>query len=150
VTRSPVRRPVTASERGTVTVLVLGFLVLLGLLTVVVVDASAAYLRRQSVNGLADGAALAAADGAQGVTVYEHGLGERAPLDPAVARAAVHEYLLSTGARQTYPGLSWQVSATGTTVTVRLSAPLDLPLDPAGWAGTTTVVGTGSAAVVVG
>jgi uncharacterized membrane protein len=149
VTRSPVSGPLTASERGTITVLVVGFLVVLGLLTAVVVDASAAYLRRQSVNGLADGAALAAADGAQGTAVYERGLGERVPLDPVVAQAAVHEYLRSTGAAQTYPGLSWQVSATGTTVTVRLSAPLDLPLDPAGWAGTTTVVGTGSAAVVV-
>ena len=149
MTPSPVRGPVAASERGTITVLVVGFLVVLGLLTAVVVDASAAYLRRQSVNGLADGAALAAADGAQGVGVYEHGLGDRTPLDPVVARAAVHEYLRSTGASLTYPGLSWQVSATGTTVTVRLSAPLDLPLDPAGWADTTRVVGTGSAAVVV-
>jgi len=144
VTRSPGR-----PERGTITVLVVGFVVVLGLLTVAVVDSSAAYLRRQSVNGLADGAALAAADGAQGTAVYEHGLGDQAPIDPVVARAAVAEYLRSTGAGAEYPGLSWQVSATGTAVTVRLSAPLDLPLDPAGWADTTTVVGTGSAVVQV-
>lgn len=144
-----IRSPASGPERGTITVLVVGFLVVLGLLTAVVVDASAAYLRRQSVNGLADGAALAAADGAQGAAVYEHGLGERAPLDPLVARAAVAEYLRSTGADRTYPGLSWQVTSTGTTVTVRLSAPLDLPLDPAGWADTTTVVGTGSAVALV-
>ncbi len=129
--------------------LVVGFVVVLGLLTAVVVDASAAYLRRQSVNGLADGAALAAADGAQGAAVYETGLGEQAPIDPVVAQAAVEEYVRSTGAAATYPGLAWQVTATGTTVTVRFSAPLDLPLDPAGWAGTTTVVGTGSAVVEV-
>jgi uncharacterized membrane protein len=145
VTRSPASDP----ERGTITVLVVGFLVVLALLTAVVVDASAAYLRRQSVNSLADGAALAAADGAQGAAVYENGLGDRAPLDPVVARASVAEYLRSTGADATYPGLAWQVSANGTTVTVRLAAPLDLPLDPAGWADTTTVVGTGSAVVQV-
>jgi uncharacterized membrane protein len=137
------------NERGTVTVLVVGFVVVLGLLTAVVVDASAAYLRRQAVNGLADGAALAAADGAQGADVYENGLGEQAPIDPLVARAAVDQYLRTTGAAATYPGLTWQVTATDTTVTVRLSAPLDLPLDPAGWAETTTVVGTGSAVVEV-
>jgi hypothetical protein len=127
VTRAPGR-----PEGGTITVLVVGFVVVLGLLTAVVVDASAAYLRRQSVNGLADGAALAAADGARGRAVYERGLGERAPIDPVVARAAVAEYLRSAGAGATYPGLSWQVTATRTAVTVRLSAPLDLPLDPPG------------------
>ena len=137
------------SDCGTITVLVVGFVVVLGLLTAMVVDASAAYLRRESVNGLADGAALAAADGAQGTGVYERGLGEQAPIDPAVARAAVAEYLRSTGADAAYPGLSWQVTATGTAVTVQLSAPLDLPLDPAGWTDTSPVVGTGAAIVQV-
>lgn len=129
--------------------LTVGFLVVLGLLCVVVVDASAAYLRRQSLNGLADGAALAAADGAQGFDVYTEGLGEQAPVDPVVAETAVAEYLSSVGAGGAYPGLSWDVSATETTVTVRLAAPLDLPLDPAGWAGTTTVGANGSAVVQV-
>lgn len=142
-------RPRTNRERGTVTVLTIAFLVVLGLLCAVVVDASAAYLRRQSLNGLADGAALAAADGAQGVDVYTEGLGEQAPVDPAVAETAVAEYLAGVGADGTYPGLSWQVSATETTVTVRLAAPLDLPLDPAGWAGSTTVGAAGSAVVQV-
>ncbi|MDF2966335.1 MAG: hypothetical protein K0Q93_113 [Nocardioidaceae bacterium] len=131
------------------TVLVVGFLVVLGLLTAMVVDASVAYLRRQSVNGLADGAALAAADGAQGAALYEGGLGDVAPLDPLAARAAVDDYLTSTGAATEFPGLSWQVFTTGSTVTVRLSTPLDLPLDPAGWAATTTVTATGSAIVQV-
>ncbi len=45
-------------ERGTVTVMTIGFLVLLGLLTVVVVNSSAAFLERQRLNNLADGAAL--------------------------------------------------------------------------------------------
>lgn len=131
------------------TVLVVGFLVVLGLLTAMVVDASAAYLRRQSVNGLADGAALAAADGAQGAALYEGGLGELAPLDPVAARTAVDDYLSSTGATTAFPGLAWQVSTTGSIVTVRLTTPLDLPLDPAGWADTTTVTATGSAVVQV-
>lgn len=136
-------------ERGTITVLVVGFLVVLGLLCALVIDASAAYLRRQSVNGLADGAALAAADGAQGAGLYEQGLGRRAPIDPALADAAVADYVAATGAITTYPGLSWTVTTAGSTVTVRLSTPLDLPLDPAGWADSTMVSGTGSAVVQV-
>lgn len=141
--------PRRRGECGTVTVIVVGFVLVLGMLCAVVVDASVAYLRRQSVNGLADGAALAAADGAQGARVYASGLGAQAPVDPVVARAAVADYVASTGAEATYPGLSWEVVSTDTTVTVRLSAPLDLPLDPAGWLGASTVVGTGSAVVQV-
>ncbi len=136
-------------ERGTVTVLTVGFLVFLGLLVAVVVDASAAYLRRQSMSGLADGAALAAADGAQGDALYTQGLGEQAPIDPLVAQRAVADYLASTGATASYPGLDWDVAVTGTTVTVRLASPVDLPLDPAGWAGASTVTSTGSAVVQV-
>ena len=138
------------AERGTVTVLTVGFLVVLGLLIAVVVDASAAYLRRQSMSGLADGAALAAADGAQGDALYTQGLGEQAPIDPLVAEQAVADYLTSTGATVSYPGLDWQVSVTGTTVRVHVAAPLDLPLDPAGWAEASTVTSTGSAVVQVG
>ena len=46
-------------ERGSITVMSLGFLLLIGALTVVVVNASAAFLQRQELNNLADGAALA-------------------------------------------------------------------------------------------
>jgi len=136
-------------ETGTVTVLVVGFLVVLGLLVVVVVDASAAYLRRQQVTALADGAALAAADGVQGEQVYTSGLGERAEIDPQVAHAYVADYLQATGATATYPGLTWQVSSTGTVVSVRVATPLDLPITPTGWTGATTVDGTASAIVDV-
>jgi hypothetical protein len=46
--------------------MIVGFFVVVALMCVVVIDASAAYLRRQQLGSLADGAALAAADGAQG------------------------------------------------------------------------------------
>ena len=66
------------AERGQTSVLIMGFFLVAVLLTVVVVDASAAFLRRQRLDAVADGAALAAADGVQGEQVYEGGLGERA------------------------------------------------------------------------
>ena len=78
-------------EAGQATVMVVGFAVVALLMVAVAVDASAAYLRRQGLDNLADGAALAAADGVQGRQVYEGGLGERARIDPVVARGYVLE-----------------------------------------------------------
>ncbi len=132
---------------GTVTVLVVGFVVVVALLVAAVVDASAAYLRRQALTSLADGAVLAAADGVQGEQVYTSGLDAHAQVDAQVARTYVADYLRSTGALAEHPGLTWQVDTTGSVVRVRVSAPLDLPITPAGWVDQASV--TGSAAAVV-
>ena len=53
-------------QHGSVTPLLIGFALILATLVAVVVDASAAYLRRQGMNSLADAAALSATDGLQG------------------------------------------------------------------------------------
>jgi uncharacterized membrane protein len=138
-------------ESGSVTVLVVGFLVVVGLLVAAVVDASAAYLRRQSMAALADGAALAAAEGVQSELLYAGGLGEQAPVDSAVAQRYVAAYLNGVGAPADLPGLTWRVdtSAGGTVVRVRLAAPLDLPVTPTDWTGSVTVAADASAVVVV-
>lgn len=115
-------------EVGQATVLIIGLVLVLAMTVVVVVDASAAYLRRQALSSLADGAALAAADGIEGERVYTRGLGERAVVDPEQARAFVADYLLSAGARVRNPGLSVVVETSGDRVVVRVAAPLDLPL----------------------
>ena len=96
-------------ERGTASVMIVGLAVVAVMLVGVVVDASAAYLRRSGLDSLADGAALAAADGVQGRQVYEGGLGERARIDPEVARAYVDQYLRDTGAARRFPGLRYEV-----------------------------------------
>jgi uncharacterized membrane protein len=137
-------------ERGSIAPLIIGFALVVGVLVAVVVDASAAYLRRQGLDSLADAAALAATDGLQGESVYTHGLGARAEIDPVAARRYVADYLRSTGAPARYPGLGWSVSTTATTVTVRLSGPLDLPLRVPGVGASATITGTASAVVVVG
>lgn len=136
-------------EAGQVAVLVVGFAVVLLLMVGVVVDASAAYLRRQGLDNLADGAALAAADGIQGRQVYEGGLGERARIDPAVARRYVAAYLRSTRAGARYPGLRYAVDASADRVVVRIAAPLDLPITPPGWEGSPIVSATAASYVVV-
>lgn len=138
-----------ASERGSIAPLVIGFAFLVGVLVAVVVDASAAYLRRQGLNSLADAAALAASDGLQGDAVYTHGLGERAEIDAAAARRFVDEYLTGSGAAGKYPGLSWSVTAEADTVVVRVAAPLDLPLRVPGVTGAARVTGSAASVVVV-
>jgi len=120
-------------DAGQTMVLIVGLAVVALLLVGVTIDASAAYLRRQGLDNLADGAALAAADGVQGRLVYEGGLGERALIDPGVAREYVAAYLLEIDAARTYPGLRFGVDATTDRVVVRIVAPLDLPISPPGW-----------------
>ena len=83
--------------------LLLGLAVVVMLLVGVTVDASAAYLRRQGLDNLADGAVLAAAEGVQGRQVYAGGLGETALIDPVVARAYVAVYLMEVDAVRAYP-----------------------------------------------
>jgi hypothetical protein len=139
----------TRDEQGQTALLIIGFFLVAVLLVVVVVDASAAYLRRQELDALADGAALAAADGIQGSQVYEQGLGDRAAIDPELARSYVADYLDRLGARRDYPGLSPEVTVRGESVEVVMRAPLELPLVPPGWTSDTAVTGRASAFVAV-
>jgi hypothetical protein len=145
-----VKREATVhDERGQVSVIIIGFVVVLAMLFVVVVDASAAYLRRQALSSLADGAALAAADGIEGEQVYTGGLGERAAVDPERARGLVASYLSSVGAERRYPGLRQAVGTSGDRVVVRLDAPLGLPLSLPGIAGTARVAAESASVVAV-
>ena len=138
-------------ERGQTTVMIVGFAVVLMTAVGMVVNVSAAYLQRQSVDNLADGAALMAADaGAEGSDVYAGGLDKsRLVLFEAAARRAVDDYLSSTGARAAYPGLTRTVHVDLDTRSVRVTvrAPLDLPLRVPGGPATATIAATGAAAV---
>lgn len=144
-------RPARAAhEAGQTALLIVGFFLVALLLVGVVVDASAAYLRRQALDSLADGAALAAADGVQGREVYQGGLGERARIDPQAARGYVAGYLRAARAGARFPGLTYDVAADPDRVVVRLTAPLDLPVVPPGWVHRPLVSGTAASYVAVG
>ena len=137
-------------ERGTVTLLIIGLAVVLLMMTAVVTDASAAYLQRQDLDTLADGAALTAADaGASGEEAYIAGLGSDLHLDAEVARAAVFGYLHRVGAYTRYPGLTAQVSVDSSTqrVVVEVRAPLHLPLRVPGGPQQASIAATGAASV---
>jgi len=137
------------AERGQTSVLIVGFFVVAVLLVVVVVDASAAYLHRQRLDSLADGAALAATEGIQTDRLYLEGVGERLSLDPVAARTQAAAYLRGVGAFRDHPGLSFRVVTSADAVEVQVSAPLDLPLAPPGWAEQTRVTGSAASYVPV-
>lgn len=139
-------RGTATDEAGQVTVLIIGFALLLLMAVGVTVDASAAYLQRESLATLADGAALAAADQVQGAPAYDGGLGATAPIDVRTARASVAQHLRATGADRAHPGLVAAVEVVGDRVIVRLRAPLDLPLTVDGLTAS-TVSASGSASV---
>ena len=136
-------------ERGQTTLLIIGFAVVAVMLVAVVVDASAAYLRRSGLDSLADGAALAAADGIQGRQVYEGGLGDRARIDPDLARLYVREYLSAARAARRYPGFTYHVEVGTDRVVVHVESPLHLPITPPGRDRTPVISSTAAAVVVV-
>lgn len=140
----------TRDQRGSITPLIIGLAVIVAMLVVVVVDASAGFLRRESLNSVADAAALAATDGIQGESAYTIGLGEHVAVDQVAARRFVTEYLTRSGAIRKYPDLTWAVSVRGQRVAVRLSAPLDLPLPLPGMDPRASIVAMSSAVVTVG
>ncbi|MGZ5409502.1 MAG: pilus assembly protein TadG-related protein [Aeromicrobium sp.] len=134
-------RSTNRPEEGTITVMVVGFFVVIGLLAVVVINSSAAFLQRQELNNIADGAALAAADGLREETIYLEGVGEDAPLDPRRARQLVSAYLSAT----TTDLNTWSVSTDDDTVHVHLDRSISLPLAPPGWFGTSRVTADAAA-----
>lgn len=136
-------------EAGQASVIIIGFAMVVLLLVVVVIDASAAYLTRQQLDSLADGAALHGADqAAQGQEVYSGGLAEGdLDLSRPEAHDAVGAYLADVGARRDHPGLRWSVTVQDERVVVRISAPADLPLRFPGVDLDPTVTAAGSAVV---
>ena len=138
-------------DRGQVTLLIIGFASILLMAIVVVIDASAAYLQRQGLDNLADGAALYGADlGSAGI--YTDGLGDdRLAQQEAAVEAAVRDYLARAEAGRKYPGIvvGVRVDTVSRSVTVRLRAPLELPLTVPGSPDSPTVGASSTAAVTV-
>lgn len=139
-------------ESGQATLMIIGLAFVLAMTVALVVDASSAYLQRQGLDTVADGAALRGADlGATGREVYAGGVPTgRLDLTAAAARGSIHDYLVSSGAYARYPGLTFavEVDPAASRVTVRVRAPLDLPLTVPGSPEVATIGATGSAVVV--
>ncbi|WP_229051503.1 pilus assembly protein TadG-related protein [Aeromicrobium sp. Leaf350] len=123
-------------DGGQITLVTVGFFAVLGLLGVVVINASDAFLERQRLNGLADGAVIAASDALDLDAFYTSGV---TTIDPAAARARVADHVAGS------PGVRVvDVRLSDDTVTVRLERDITLPLAPPGLAGATTIVAEAS------
>lgn len=144
-------QPKAKDESGQMTLMVIGFAVILMMAVALVVDSSAAYLQRQGLATLADGAALAGADGgAEGAEVYGGGLdGPHADLVADSARSAIRDYLIRHGASGKYPGLDYAVTIGVDTIQVRIQAPIELPLTIPGSPDKPQIAATGSAVVTI-
>lgn len=118
-------------ERGNVTVLTIGLVAVLGMLVVVVVNASAAFLERRELMNLADRAALHAADGLDRDRVYAGGIDEAAVLDSADAHALVQGIVPG--------GVGLDLRTSGDRVEVNLTRRVRLPLVPPGFPDTATI-----------
>lgn len=143
------RRREAAGEAGQLTVLIVVFALCLLLAVAAITDVSAAYLRRQSVASLADGAALSATDGAAAAAVYGNPDAANVTLDEPAARAAVERYLQEVGAYDEFPGLRAQVAVTDDVLSVRLRFGYRLPFPVPGLRTQTTIEATGSATMPI-
>lgn len=128
-------------ERGSVLLLTIFLGLVLVLATVVVVDASAAFLARRHLSSQADGAALHAAQSVDYAAFYA-GDGDVLPLGDVETAAAA--YLA-----EHFPGTTLTgVDSDGTTVTVTVAQRLDLPLAPPGYADGVTITASATARLV--
>lgn len=116
-------------ERGTITPLIIGFVVIVVLLIIAVSNVSRVFLYQRDIEAAADAAALAAANGIAVESVYGGGLGADVELSEAAAEDEVDLYLEGTGAdgRLNIEGTSVNVSADGTNVTVTFNGRIHVP-----------------------
>ncbi|MFF0988344.1 pilus assembly protein TadG-related protein [Kocuria nitroreducens] len=118
-------------DDGQVTILVIGFAVVLLLLTVVVMGVTAVYVGERKLQVLADNAALAAADTFVALDPGEGGAPPATVLDDAAVAGAAAAYLDTVRAWSGTPGLALAAptgSPDGRTAEVTLSAVVHPPV----------------------
>ena len=115
-------------DRGQITLLVIGFTLVLAVLIAVVVTASRVFLYRRALSTATDGAAIFAANQLDEAAFYAGGAGEHLPISADGARHAVAEYVARTGLAERFDGFGYAVGTDGRVVTVTFTARVELPL----------------------
>jgi uncharacterized membrane protein len=121
------RRP-AAADSGQITLLVIGFTLVLAVLIAVVVTASRVFLYQRALSTATDGAAIFAANQLDEAAFYAGGAGEHLPISAVGARQAVAEYVTRTGLAERFEGFGYVVGTDGRVVTVTFTARVELPL----------------------
>lgn len=118
-------------DDGQISLLVIIYTLVAAAMVIVAVDASAFFLAQRGLSGVADGAAVSAAQALDADALYAGKAGADLPLDQAGVRAAVAGYLADRELGTTYPTLQVAEAATdGETVTVTLTYDKKLPFLP--------------------
>lgn len=119
----------SASERGTISPLIIGMVAIVVLLIIAVSNVSRVFVYQRDIEAAADAAALAAANGIAVESVYSGGLGDNVELSQAAAETEVDAYMETTNAwgRLNLEGRNVVVHNDGTDVTVSFSGRIHLP-----------------------
>jgi uncharacterized membrane protein len=124
------------ADDGQITLLIIGFVMIVVLAVGVVANASKAFVYRRSLASWADGAAIAAAQSVAEDVVYAGPVVEELPISPSDARRAVDDYVARNGLGRRFDALRVEVGVdpAAATVTVEFAAwvPLMLSGDAAG------------------
>lgn len=134
-------RTKTGRDDGSILVLSLGFIVICILALAVVVDASAIFLARRSLQAQADAAALAGAQAIDLDAYYANGASGRIRLDPFAVRTAVERQLRRDPADGRLTGVTVRDDVVTVEMTARVRPPFSGWLTPTGAYGIDVAAG---------
>jgi Putative Flp pilus-assembly TadE/G-like len=117
-----------STDSGQITLLVIGFTLVLAVLIAVVVTTSRVFLYQRALSTATDGAAIFAANQLDEAAFYAGGAGEHLPISAAGARRAVAEYVTRSRLAERFDGFGYAVGTDGRVVTVTFTARVELPL----------------------
>ena len=117
-------------DAGQITLMIIGFVMIVVLAVGVVANASKAFVYRRSLASWADGAAIAAAQHVAEDAIYAGPLVGELPISEHGAHAAVADYVARNGLAERFEGLDVEVSVNdgAGTVTVEFAATVPLVL----------------------
>ena len=111
------------SEDGSVLLFGLGLSIAALMIATVAINVAAVWTTRNVLDGIADGAALAAAQAIDADVVYQDGIGTRLRISENTARSRVRQYVQAANVRSQVTQFSIRtIKVSGTSVTVTVQA----------------------------
>ena len=120
--------PRRGRDDGQITLMIIGFVMIIVLAVGVVANASKAFVYRRSLASWADGAAIAAAQSVAEDVVYAGETVEVLPISAADARRVVDEYVTRNGLADRFDDLSVAVGVDPEAATVTVEFGVRVPL----------------------
>lgn len=112
-----------ARDDGSILVFGIGLCVVGLMIATVSINVASIWVTRNVLDGIADGAALSAAQAIDTDSIYRNGLGANLRLNESVARARVNQYVITADVRSLVEQFSVKsVTVSGTSVKVTVQA----------------------------